>query len=90
MNNEPESTLLWAEFLWRVVKEAPGVVFSYLVLLDHIRRRKAEPIKQGRHYRLELSDSVKVSDGLTGAIVRLQPSGISIRARLNLTTGQPS
>lgn len=38
MTAEPETTLVWAEFLWRVAQETPELVFVYIVLLDYVRR----------------------------------------------------
>jgi hypothetical protein len=67
MSAEPETTLAWAEFLWRVVKDAPPTVIAYLLLLDYLRHRQ-QAGKQGRLLTLELSDSATASDSLTMTI----------------------
>ncbi|MGH3373131.1 MAG: hypothetical protein ACRDP6_00180 [Actinoallomurus sp.] len=65
MSAEPETTLVWAEFFWRVTKETPQTVFLYLLMIDLLRRRRQAQGEQGRHLTLELSDTATASDSLT-------------------------
>lgn len=61
MSAEPETTLAWAEFLWRVVREAPETASLYIALFLFWRHSR----EKGRHLTLELSDSATASDSLT-------------------------
>jgi hypothetical protein len=88
MSAEPETTLAWAEFLWRVAKEAPEVASLYIALFlywQHTRKAK------GRIIHLELSDTLALSDSVTveptPAILSLSPARGTGSASVALTTG---
>jgi hypothetical protein len=88
VSTEPETTLAWAEFLWRVVREAPETASLYIALFLYWQyTRKAK----GRIIHLELSDTVSMSDSTTveptPAILNLSPVRGTSSTSMTLTTG---
>lgn len=58
MTTEPETTLAWAEVLWRVANEAPEMLLAwitvYVVWKNHF---KPQP---GKRIEIQLNDSVRI------------------------------
>jgi hypothetical protein len=79
-------TLLWAYFVWLVLKEAPEAAWAYVVFFDRLRDRRRRP----RHHVLELHDSVTATDRIEPAVLNLAPAIGRATTRLELTTGGAS
>jgi len=70
---EPETTLAWAEFFWRVVKNVPEVAFAYLLLFEYAHRQ----------WRGRKGARPKASP----VFLELSPANCTSNASLVLTTG---
>lgn len=83
MSAEPETTLAWAEFLWRVTKEAPQTAAFYIALFLYWRQTR----RAGRDVTIKVPPATARAVMPTPAILNLSPvHGTSI-ASLALTTG---
>lgn len=84
---KPE-TLMWAEFLWRVAREAPEVLAAWITIYLFWQQLRGQKNKKGVRHVLDLRDSVMVSDSLVvrpADLGRLEAHGTS-SASLKLTT----
>ena len=87
MSAEPETTLAWAEFLWRVAKEAPEVVFAYIILFEYVRSRYRPEDTEGRDLTLDLSDSVAIVNSLTIGTATETDIALPLRTVKRITLG---
>jgi hypothetical protein len=89
MEPPKSETLLWAEFIWRVLKEAPDAALAYIALYLAWSKLHAKAAPEGRRHVLELHDAVTVTDSVQPAILNLAPARGTSSTRLELTTGSP-
>jgi hypothetical protein len=82
---EPETTLAWAEFLWRVVREAPETASLYIALFLFWRHSREE---KGRDVTIRVPPAIAIAS-MPAPTLYLSPIRGTSSAHMALATGKP-
>jgi hypothetical protein len=87
METPKPETLMWAEFIWRIIREAPEAALTYIALYLAWKELQAKRRRKGVKHVLELHDTVTATDSVHPAILKLGPAIGKATTHLELSVG---